>query len=698
METGPAENRVRSLDRVFRPDAIAVLGASGRPGALSGRFISGLQRHGFAGRIAPVNPAYEEIGDLRCYPNVGAAAAEGPIDLAIMSLPQRMVYDALGECAEAGVGGVSIFASGFAEVGGEGAEEERRIAARAAETGVRVIGPNSPGFINFVDSICVIASGVSFRPTFRSGGIALVAQSGGAAGLLVERAEDAGAGLSVAICTGNEADLTVGETLWWLVDHEPTKVVAIFLEGIRSPELLAGGLEALRQAGKPVVVLKAGATGAAARASAAHTGALASEDDVVDAFLRRHGAVRVQGFDDLIDHAVALERLGPTATRSVGILSTSGGAGVVATEAAERAGLELPAPSDATATRLRDVMPDFAAVGNPADMSGMFSEEPEIFRRSLRAFTEAPEFGTAVLVLTVHPPQRSEELADLILGTEASDLAILWTAGRMAAPARERLMAAGLAVFEDAERGMRALAARSAIAGDPGEPGPTVPAPRLPASPTLTEAEALAMLATAGVPIARTIECADAEAARAATAELGRVVVKASAADLPHKSEAGAVLVGIAAPDEGGRAHDEVVAAARRAGAHPDGSIVQAMAPAGIELIVGARRDPALGPVLVVGAGGIQAELSDQVARRMLPLRAGEAAAMLRELPIAPLLDGYRGGPPADLDAATAAIEALAAVAVAIGDRLEALEVNPLLVHPRGEGATAVDALLLLGR
>ena len=244
-----------------------------------------------------------------------------------------------------------------------------------------------------------------------------MAQSGGVAGLLVERAQDAGAGLSIAVCTGNEADLTVGEMLWWLAEHEPSKVVGIFLEGIREPDVLAGGLDALRAAGKPVVVLKGGATAAAARASAAHTGALATEDDVVDAFLARHGAIRVRGFDDLIDHTVALERLGTARNRGVGILSTSGGAGVVATEAAERAGLELPELAPATRERLVAAMPDFAALGNPADMSGMFSEDPEIFHESLRAFTEAPEIGTTVLVLTVHPPEPSERLADLILSS-----------------------------------------------------------------------------------------------------------------------------------------------------------------------------------------------------------------------------------------------------------------------------------------
>lgn len=696
MGTDAAHSRAQMLDRALRPRAVAVLGASAREGALSGRFISGLLRHEFQGRTVPVNPRYDEVQGLRCYPSVTAAVEDGEIDLAILSLPQRLIYDAVAECAEAGLAGVVIFASGFSEVGPEGAAEERRIAELAERVGIRVIGPNSPGFINFGEDTCVIASGVSFRESFRSGGIAHVAQSGGVAGLVVERAQDAGAGLSVALCTGNEADLTVGEALWWLVDHEPTKVVTLFLEGIRSPELLAGGLDALRAAGKPVIALKGGATDVAARASAAHTGALASVDDVVDAFLARHGVIRVDGFDELIDHAVALERLGPTPTKSVGILTTSGGASIVAAEAAERAGLQLPEPSAETNERLRAAMPDFAAIGNPADMSGMFSEEPEIFRNSLRIVAEAPEFGTAVMVLTVHPPRRSDELAELILSVGAPNLAVLWTAGRMAAPARERLMGDGVAVFEDARRCMDALAARTRFNPDAGG-APLAPAAVEPlASTSPTEAEALAALGAAGVPVARTVVCADAEAAGAAASDMGSVVVKASAPDLPHKSDASAVVVGVSGAEAVGAAHEQVVAAALSAGAHPEGSIVQELAGEGIELIVGARRDPVLGPVLVVGPGGIQAELSSEVARRLLPLRPGEAREMLEDLPVTPLLHGYRGGPAADLDAAAAAIESLAAVVVAVGDRLDALEVNPLLVHPQGEGATAVDALLLL--
>ena len=685
------------LDRVLRPRSVAVLGASSRPGALSSRFITGLQRHGFAGRIVPVNPARDEIDGLPCAPSIAAASAEGPIDLAVVSLPQAKVVTGVEECAEAGVGGAIIFSSGFSEVGEAGAAEERRITDVAQQSGLRVIGPNSPGFINVADSTCVIASGVGFRSSFAGGGISLLSQSGGVAGLLVERSQDAGAGLSVAVCTGNESDLKVGELLLWLAEHDPTRVVGVFLEGIREPDMLARGLDALRAAGKPVVVLKGGATAAAARASAAHTGALATEDDVVDAFLSRHGAVRVLGFDDLIDHAVALERLGTTTSLGIGILSTSGGAGVVATEAAERAGLELPELRPGTRERLAAVMPDFAALGNPADMSGMFSEKPEIFQESLRAFTEADELGTAVMVLTVHRPEDSERLADLVLGAQTRNLAVLWTAGEMSLPARRRLSEAGLAVFEDAGRCMRALAARVRAGAEAGEPLPPPPALEPLGNDTATEAEALAFLASAGVPTASTTLCRSAADARAAAEALNDadLVVKASARDLLHKSDVGAVLVGVRGPDEAAAAHEHVVAAAAAAGATPEGSIVQARAPEGVELIVGARRDPVLGPVLVVGPGGLSAELAPQVARRMLPLCRGEARQMLDELAVSPLLRGYRGAPEGDLEAAAAAIEGLAAAALALGDRLEAVEVNPLLVHPRAKGATAVDALLL---
>jgi acetate---CoA ligase (ADP-forming) len=688
-----------TLARVLRPAGVAVLGASAREGALSRRFLSGLVRHGYAGRILPVNPRYEEIDGLRCHPTVAAAAQDGPVDLAVVALPRDKVLGALEECHAAGVSGAVVFASGFGETGAEGHAEQERLARLSADTGLRVVGPNSPGFVNVSESTCVIASGVSFRERFAPGGIALVAQSGGVAGLLLERAQDAAAGISLAVCTGNEADVTAGELLAFLAEHEPTRAVGLFVESIRRSQQFAAGLAALRAEGKPVVAIKAGATAAAARATAAHTGALATADDVVDAFLARHGVVRVHGFDQLIDTAVALERLGPASGRRVGIVTTSGGAGVLATEAAERAGLELPPLGEATRARLEAVVPDFASLHNPADMSGMFSEDPEIFRASLAAFADAHEFDTTVLVVTVHPPEFSELLADRLIDqarTPSGAPVVLWTAGAMSAPARGRLRNAGIAVFEDAERCMRALAARTVAAAPAPEGALDVPAeaPALPPGPLL-EQEALALVAAAGVRAVPSTMCVGpGDAAAAAREAAGPVVVKAAARDLEHKSDAGAVIVGVEGPGAASAAHRDVVDAARAAGAHPEGSLVQPLADAGFELIAGVRRDPELGAVAVVAPGGLAAELGGDVALRLLPLRRGEADAMLRELRVFPLLEGRRG-PAHDVEAAAGAIEALAALGLALGHRLEALEVNPLIVHRAGHGVTAVDALIL---
>ena len=691
--------RSARLARALSPAGVAVIGASPRPGSLSARFVSGLLRHGFPGRVVPVNPNHGEVLGLPCAPRIGEA---GPIDLAVLAVPRRLVLETLEECEAAGVAGVVIFASGYSETGPEGAEQEREIVAFSARTGLRVIGPNSPGFVNATHRCSVIASGAAFREPLVAGRMAVVAQSGGVAGLLLERAQDRGVGVSQVICTGNEADVTVGEVLAVLAEDPATGSAAVYMEAIRQGPVLLEGLRAMRDAGKGVVMLKVGATEAGARASAAHTGALADDDDVVNAALGAHGAVRVTGFDDLIETAGLLGAHGPAASPAIGIVSTSGGAGVVATEAAERAGLLLPPLAEETRARLADAAPDFAAVANPADMSGMFVEDPEIFRGSLSAFLEDPSFEAVVLVLTVHPPELSDELARRSIEAAAAaprPLVVLWTAGAMSDHARALLREAGVPVIEDADRCMTALAAR-ARAGR--EDGPAA-APREVALPDLAAArvagaalehEALQVLAAAGVPTGRTVACATAEQARAAAAELGApLVVKAAARDLPHKSDAGAVVLGVGGPDEAAAAFTRVVQAARGAGAEPEGAIVQRQEAPGTEMIVGVRREPELGLCLVAGLGGVQAELLGDVARRMLPLRAGDARAMLDELRLAPLLHGHRGAPGADLDALAVAIEGVAAASQALGPELEAIEVNPVLARP--DGAVAVDALLL---
>jgi acyl-CoA synthetase (NDP forming) len=689
------------LDRTLNPAGIAIVGASSREGAISSRFVHGLLQHGYGGRVVAVNPRHDEVLGLKCFPDVAAAAAEGPVDIALVSLPAAKVLAALEECHQAGIAGAVIFSSGFSEMGEEGQRQQEKLTELAQRTGMRLLGPNSPGFINVADSVCLTSLRVSFRDSLVPGNIGLIAQSGGVMGLVMERAFDSGAGISAGVATGNEADLAAADVIPWFAAHEATRVLAMYLEGIRKPEALIAGFEAMREAGKPIVMLKAGATDAGARATAAHTGALASADDVVDALLRRYGVIRVESFDEMTDVAATLGQSTTTTGNRVGIITTSGGGGVAAAEGAERAGLEIPRLGKETAEVLRELMPDIGSVENPADVSGMFIEDPVSFQRTLETFADAPEFDAAVMVITGQQPDFSEELADRLVALREAGVrppAVLWPAGQMSRPARVRLRQLGFDVFEDADRGMTALAARWAVASFAYEEQPA-PEPVEPpaAGARMLETETMSLLAAAGVPTATSMLCASAEDAAAAAAGIdGPVAVKAAARDLLHKSDAGAVVLGLESAEEVVAAHERVVAAAREAGAEPEGSVVQEMAGAGVELILGARRDPQFGPVLVVGPGGVVAELIGDVSRRLLPLRPGEARAMLEELRLFPLLDGYRGAEPADLDAACAAIEGFARVAAGLGERLEAIEVNPLLVHPRGRGATAVDALALL--
>jgi len=680
MAVAETDTGLSALRRMLAPSSVAVVGASPREGALSSRFVSGLLRHGFPGRVVPVNPNYDEVEGLPCAPSVLEA---GLIDLAVLAIPKRLVLESLEECAAAGVAGVVVFASGFAETGAEGAAEEQRIAARARASGLRVLGPNSPGFLNITHRCCVIASGVSFRDHFFGGGVAVLAQSGGVAGLLTERAQDRGVGLSQVICTGNEADITVGELLSYLAEDEATKAVAVFLETVRDGDSFTAGLRALREAGKGAVVLRVGATELAARASQAHTGALATADDVFDAVLARYRAVRARDADELIDTAAALAAYGPARSRAVGIVSTSGGAGVLATEAAEQAGLALPALTDNTRAALAAVTPDFASLANPADMSGMFVENPGIFRGSLAVFLRAKEVEAVVLVLTVQPPALADELAQRTIDAARGcrkPLCVLWMAGAMSEPARRRLRRAGLLVFEHPERCMRALAARAEL----GRPLPEAinvvvgrrPPPRHRAA---LEHEALALVAEAGIAVVETRFCHTAEEARAAAVELGGpVAVKACARDLPHKAAVGAVALH---PDDPEEAFLRVTQAARAAGATVEGAIVQRLADPGVETIVGVRIDRTFGPVLVAGLGGAGVEAQVAVGRRLLPLARGEAEELAAILPAG------------DRRAFAAAIEAIAAIALSFGERLDALEVNPLIVHE--QGVVAVDALAL---
>jgi acyl-CoA synthetase (NDP forming) len=691
------------LEPLLRPRSVAVIGASPRRRAVTGRFITELVRHGFPGRVVGVNPSHREIFGLPCFASILKASADAAVDLAVIALAREKVEDELRACHEAGVRSVMIFSSGFSETGDEGREVEHRVREFATTMGMRVLGPNTAGFMNILDSVCLMMSSISLRESLLPGHIGVVAQSGGVAGLVCERAQDAGIGFSRVVNTGNEADVSFGEVLQWLAQDDETTVVAGFIEGVREPASFRAGLEALSTAGKPVVMLTSGGTAASARATSAHTGALARSADVLETLFARYGVVHVHGFDDLIDTAACLERGGTVLGRRVGIVTTSGGVGTFSTEAAERAGLEVPELGEETKALLRDSAPAFAGLSNPIDMTAMFQDDLTIFSSCLQAFSRGGEIDVPVLAIAVHSSEFAFKLFDEMMRYRdecvTNDVPlpiVLWPAGEMSAEARRRLRSEGFVVIEDPNRCMRSIAGLRQASVARAERARVVldtPSSRVTGRPS-TQWELFEALQTARVPVVDGRLCADAaDAYRAADEFGGRVVVKSAAEDLPHKADVGAVVVGVESPDAAGEAHERVAAAAAGAGSTNRQSIVQRMAPDGFELMVGARRDPDFGFVLVVAPGGFAVELTNDVARRLLPLRAGEAEEMLRELRVFPLLDGYRGTPPCDVGAAVKAIESFAQF-VGLRDDVLAAELNPLIVHEAGTGATAVDALI----
>jgi acyl-CoA synthetase (NDP forming) len=470
-------------------------------------------------------------------------------------------------------------------------------------------------------------------------------------------------------------------------------VAGLYLEGVRDPRDLVSGLEALARASKPLVVLKPDASGAVARASVAHTGVLATGDDVFGAVLHRYGATRARTVEELVDALVVLDRAGPAEGRRVGLLSASGGAAVLATQAAERAGLELPAPLDETHSRLAEILPGFAAVGNPADLTGAFVENRGVFSSCLSAFGADPQYDTLVVVQTVHPPELADRLATNMIDFAASAArppVVLWIAGEMSAAARTRLRQAGLVVFEDADRCMRALAARANRPATAAAQSPSEPRPELAAAGVgqLPDDRAFSLLAAEGVPVPALRVAASPEEAAAAQQQIGGPVA-VKAIGLAHKAREGGLVLDVASAEAAAEAHRRVTEAAARAGGDPARSLVQAQVPRGVELIVGARREPGFGTVLLAGLGGSAAELSCGVSRRLLPLARGEASELVAESGLEGLLD--HAGTDAR-DRVAAAIESVATLAEAFGERLDAIEVNPLVVLPGG-GVAAVDVL-----
>ncbi|MFM0393053.1 acetate--CoA ligase family protein [Paraburkholderia phytofirmans] len=684
---------------------VSAVGASADATKTSGRPVAYLRKHGFDGAIYPVNPRYESIDGLTCYPDV-ASLPHAP-DVGIVLLGAERAHVAVRDLASRGTSAAIVLASGYAEIGEEGARRQAQLIEAAGS--MRLLGPNTIGLVNLTDRITLSASGALETDAFTVGGIGVVSQSGGILGSLLSRAAARGIGLSKLVSTSNEADLDMADFVDYLVDDDSTSVIALYMEGLRQPEQFRRAALRAAAAGKPVVVFKIGRSESGARSAVSHTGALAGSDRMYDALFSQVGVIRAQTFSDLLDlpHALATRR--KLSGRRVAILTSTGGAGTLVTDSLGMAGFETPPPDEATAAKLRALQTGDHAVldRNPIDVT-LAGLQPALLRGAIGTLLDSKAYDAVVVIVgssgLAMPDLMAGAIRDSLPG---SDKPVMAFVSPHAPEITSLLNEQGVPAFPSPESVTSALAAmwqhEKYMQRDVGlverHPDAEVDVSDLPDG-SLDEAQAKTLFARFGVTAVRERVVTNASEAESAARELGnKVVLKLLSNTITHKSDVGGVAVGVAAENIGtrlNRMRDDVETAT---GVSAEAFLVQEMVTGGTELILGLHRDP-LGTALLLGMGGVTAELFKDTTMRLLsseaPLSRDDALGMIRELKTWPLLDGYRGRPRADIDALVSAIVAFSLMAVRLGGRIVEAEINPIFVLPAGQGVRAADGVAVL--
>jgi len=693
----------RSLDRFLAPQSIALIGASPERTKIRGQLLHMLRENGFPGRLYPVNPSYREIEGLACYPSLAAIGAS--VDLAVIAIPAEAVLGALEECAAADVGYAVIISSGFAEQGGAQATLQDRIAELARRTGLRIAGPNAEGFYNAPGRVAA-----TFSPTVEvkpdpppvasTRRIGIVAQSGGMGFALYNRGRAQGLSFSAVVSTGNEADLTASDFFAHLAGDDETAIIMLFIEGVRDPERFLAAARLAAERGKPVIAAKMGRTGAGARAARSHTASMAGWNTAYNAVFCRYGVIAAEDPDEAVAIAAAFATAPLAKGDRVAVVTTSGGAGAWAADALAAAGLALPELSPTLQQAIGTFIPAYGSARNPVDITAQAVRTGGL-QRAIELLSAAPEIDAIVVVLSLASETRiTIDVATLRRIVAAQAKPVQFYSYSLPSPLGRKVLAeTGLTLHTDLgslASAMRALAHRGAFALP--HLAPLAALPPLPAPLGLAEHDAKVVLAAAGVAMPEGRLVTRREDLRAAAAALGfPLALKIQSPDLPHKTEVEGVRLGIADDAALAAAYESVMAAARRhrPEARLDGVLLERMAPPGVEMIVGAIRDAVFGPLVMVGAGGVMTELFRDAAYRLAPIDVREARAMLAELRAAPLLEGFRGAPAADVEALARLIAQISAFAAAHRDRVQEVDLNPVIVHRRGEGCTVADALIV---
>lgn len=695
-DTAPATDGARALDLAvfFAPRSIAVIGASADEGRHNGRPMANLERTGYSGRVYPVTPREGDIRGHASHRRIGDVPER--VDLAYILVRADLVEQVVQECADAGVRGVVVCSSGFAEEGADGEAAQRRIRELAARTGMRVIGPNCIGLISVPENVL---SCTTLNVTTRQlpGDVAIVSQSGGMAANLFNRAQGDGVGVRAMVSLGNEADVDVADVLDALARDEATRTILLYVEQLRDIDRFRAAARAARDAGKAVLVLKVGRSAAGVRSAQSHTGAMAGSYEVFRDLMRPLGVQVVETIDDLVDAARVRQELGRLDGRRTLVVSPSGGECGYVADRAEEAGLDLVDLSSDLRAGLAQVM-RFGSPGNPLDLTGQIIGDRDLLGNVFAAIAESAEYDCIVVALPTWGEFDSARLTPAIVeATAASRVPMMitaWESRGLTEWRDEHLRTSGVPVFADAGRAVRALALVAALAESPAADDAPIVSERaiLPAAAVRDEAGAKAWLASHGLPVSDEREVRDHDAARAAAADVGfPLVLKGLCAGVQHKSDLGLVVVDIPDPAALDTALADVDRAVARHGLALEGYLV-ARRYRGVEMIAGAIADPVFGSVLMIGAGGVLAEALED--RTFLPCPASpaqvrEAVARLR---VGRVLAGHRGRS-GDI-AAFADVVAAASRIVAAHPEISEMDLNPIIVGSPGEGCVLVDALV----
>ena len=688
------------LDRLFRPRSVALIGASTDPGKISGRPLHFLVKHGFTGDIWPVNPNAESIEGLPCFPDIESLPG-GP-DVALVLVGPAHAGKCIRALRDIGTGVAVVLAGGFGETGEDGMRRQSALLEAAGE--MRLLGPNTIGLMNMTDGITLSASGALDAEDRYTGGVAVISQSGGILGSLMSRAAAQGIGLSHLVATGNEADIDVSDAIAYLAQDDATRVIALYLETIRKPDQFRRAAVDAANAGKRLVIYKVGRSDAGARSAASHTGALAGEDRVFDALFHQVGAIRAERYSDLIDIPAGLASTSPLLGERIAILTHTGGAAGLVADVCGIAGFDIPPPGPATTERLAALMQDagFAPDRNPVDLT-LAGLDPEVTYGAIIALAESGDYDAVIPVVGSSSVGRPHLVADpVIRAMESVKKPVIVYTSPSAPGIVKRLNAAGIPAFDSPEACatlLHALHGKSAITSDTNTPAAgriALPAEFQNAAGPLNEAEAKRLFAVFGINVVRETAITTAEDAPDAARGIGApVVVKLLARELLHKTEVGAVRLNVT-PQDAGTVCAEIEISARKAGVTaPEGFLIQEQIADSVELILGFRRDRALGPAILLGAGGTLAEIYDDVTIGLLPLGQNDIRRMIETLKLAPLLNGYRRQRPADIDGLIKTVSQFADMCATLEKTLIEAEINPLFVGDTQTGIRAGDGLVV---